>query len=74
MVNVIMITISFPVCYLIMATCIYAECPMGCSLCNGPLNPDCLACENVELYRDTTNRLSSASVAQCGTRTRQYED
>ena len=57
-----------------MTTCIYAECPMGCSLCNGPRNSDCLACENTELYRDTTNRLSSACVAQCGARTRQYED
>lgn len=44
----------------------YTGCPSGCSLCNGPQNSDCLACENVDLYRDTTDRLSTACVSQCG--------
>ena len=41
-------------------------CSTGCSLCDGPQNSDCLACENTNLYRDTTNMLDTACVTQCG--------
>lgn len=43
-----------------------AACPTGCSLCRGSQNSACLACENTDLYRDTTNMLNTACVSQCG--------
>ena len=45
---------------------LYAACPTGCSLCNGPKHSDCLACSNANLYRDTTNLLNAACVTHCG--------
>ena len=49
-------------------------CPTGCSLCRGPQNSACLACENTDLYRDTTNMLNTACVSQCGAGTAQSVD
>ena len=49
-------------------------CPTGCSLCGGPQNSDCLACENTDLYRDTTNILNTACNSQCGAGTTQSVD
>ena len=54
--------------------CLYLACPIGCSLCNGPQNSDCLACKNPDLYRDTTNVQSATCVTQCGAGTIQNVD
>ena len=43
----------------------YVACPTGCSLCNGPQNSDCFACQNTNLYRDTTNVLNATCVTHC---------
>ena len=52
---------------------LYVACPIGCSLCNGPQNSDCLACKNPDLYRDTTNVLSG-TCGNCGAGTTQNVD
>ena len=44
----------------------HVACPTGCSLCTGPLNSECLACEDTNLYRDTTDRLRNPCVIRCG--------
>ena len=40
-------------------------CPMGCSLCTGPMNTDCLSCSDGSHFRDTTNKLDSPCVSSC---------
>ena len=52
----------------------YLACPTGCSLCNGLQNSDCLACDDTDLYRDTTNMLSSVCVTVCRAGTAQSVD
>ena len=54
--------------------CFYVACATGCFLCNGPQNSDCLACDNADLYRDTTNMLGAACVTQCGPGTTESTD
>ena len=44
---------------------VHTECPVGCSLCNGPQNTDCLACSDGAQFLDTTNRLDSPCVDSC---------
>ena len=54
--------------------CLLVACPTGCSLCNGPQNSECLACENTDLYRDTTNTQNTTCVTQCEGQTTPNED
>ena len=44
---------------------IFTECPVGCSLCDGPQNTDCLACVDTSQFRDTTNKLDSPCTDNC---------
>ena len=38
-----------------------AACATGCRACTGPNNADCLACEDEDLYRVTTNQPTSSA-------------
>jgi len=42
-----------------------AECPAGCSLCNGTENTNCFACFDGSQFLDTTNKLDSPCTDSC---------